>query len=309
MKLAIIDLGTNTFHLLIVESAGGTELFKVSIPAKIGKGGINQNVITPEAIQRAMTVLRVFREKIDEYGLESDQVYAFGTSAIRNAENKEEFISLVKQELDIDITVIDGNEEADLIYKGVSQAVNISENSLIIDIGGGSVELIICDEEKILWKRSFEIGGQRLIEKFMKKDPIPQSDISRLNDYLNEQLLPLANAIHQYHPKVLIGSSGSFDTLNDMYYHQLTGNFPPAETIGFDYPLQEFWKAYESLVFSDRAARMAIPGMIELRVEMIVVAVCLIRFVIQNYGIEQIKISNYALKEGALQSILENHAR
>lgn len=309
MKLAIIDLGTNTFHLLIVESAGGTELFKVSIPAKIGKGGINQNVITPEAIQRAMTVLRVFREKIDEYGLESDQVYAFGTSAIRNAENKEEFISLVKQELDIDITVIDGNEEADLIYKGVSQAVNISENSLIIDIGGGSVELIICDEEKILWKRSFEIGGQRLIEKFMKKDPIPQSDISRLNDYLNEQLLPLANAIHQYHPKVLIGSSGSFDTLNDMYYHQLTGNFPPAETIGFDYPVQEFWKAYESLVFSDRAARMAIPGMIELRVEMIVVAVCLIRFVIQNYGIEQIKISNYALKEGALQSILENHAR
>ncbi|NBA84752.1 phosphatase [Emticicia sp. CRIBPO] len=309
MKLAIIDLGTNTFHLLIVESAGGTELFKVSIPAKIGKGGINQNVITPEAIQRAMTVLRVFREKIDEYGLESDQVYAFGTSAIRNAENKEEFISLVKQELDIDITVIDGNEEADLIYKGVSQAVNISENSLIIDIGGGSVELIICDEEKILWKRSFEIGGQRLIEKFMKKDPIPQSDISRLNDYLNEQLLPLANAIHQYHPKVLIGSSGSFDTLNDMYYHQLTGNFPPAETIGFDYPVQEFWKAYESLVFSDRATRMAIPGMIELRVEMIVVAVCLIRFVIQNYGIEQIKISNYALKEGALQSILENHAR
>jgi len=309
MKLAIIDLGTNTFHLLIVESAGGTELFKVSIPAKIGKGGINQNVITPEAIQRAMTVLRVFREKIDEYGLESDQVYAFGTSAIRNAENKEEFISLVKQELDIDITVIDGNEEADLIYKGVSQAVNISENSLIIDIGGGSVELIICDEEKILWKRSFEIGGQRLIEKFMKKDPIPQSDISRLNDYLNEQLLPLANAIHQYHPKVLIGSSGSFDTLNDMYYHQLTGNFPPAETIGFDYPVQEFWKAYESLVFSDRSTRMAIPGMIELRVEMIVVAVCLIRFVIQNYGIEQIKISNYALKEGALQSILENHAR
>ncbi len=309
MKLAIIDLGTNTFHLLIVESAGGTELFKVSIPAKIGKGGINQNVITPEAIQRAMTVLRVFREKIDEYGLESDQVYVFGTSAIRNAENKEEFISLVKQELDIDITVIDGNEEADLIYKGVSQAVNISENSLIIDIGGGSVELIICDEEKILWKRSFEIGGQRLIEKFMKKDPIPQSDISRLNDYLNEQLLPLANAIHQYHPKVLIGSSGSFDTLNDMYYHQLTGNFPPAETIGFDYPVQEFWKAYESLVFSDRSTRMAIPGMIELRVEMIVVAVCLIRFVIQNYGIEQIKISNYALKEGALQSILENHAR
>lgn len=309
MKLAIIDLGTNTFHLLIVESAGGTELFKVSIPAKIGKGGINQNVITPEAIQRAMTVLHVFRKKIDEYGIEADQVHAFGTSAIRNAENKEQLISLVKQELDINITVIDGNEEAELIYKGVSQAVSISENSLIIDIGGGSVELIICDEEKILWKRSFEIGGQRLIEKFMKKDPIPQSDISRLNDYLNEQLLPLANAIHQYHPKILIGSSGSFDTLNDMYYHQLTGHFPPAETIGFDYPVQEFWKAYESLVFSDRTARMAIPGMIELRVEMIVVAVCLIRFVIQNYGIEQIKISNYALKEGALKSILENHAR
>lgn len=308
MKLAIIDLGTNTFHLLIVDPADKTELFKVSKPAKIGKGGINQNIITPEAIGRAMEVLAFFKQKTEEYNINPGHIYAFGTSAIRNAENKTEFVSLVKEKLGIAIQVIDGDREAELIYEGVKQAVEITENSLVVDIGGGSVEFIICDHEKILWKKSFEIGGQRLIEKFMKKDPIAQSDVTRLNDYLNEQLLPLANAIHQYHPKVLVGSSGSFDTLNDMYFHKLTGRFPPSGLTGFDYPVNEFWHAYELLVFNDKSTRMDIPGMIELRVEMIVVAVCLIRFIIQHHGIEKIKISNYALKEGALKSILDQHA-
>ncbi len=298
MKKAIIDLGTNTFHLIIFE--GENILFKTSIASKIGQGGINQGIIAEEGIQRALKVLNIFKEKLGEFEVNTENIFAYGTSAIRNASNQSEFVKKVKNETDINITVIDGDEEAELIYKGVAQAVKVDKNALIIDIGGGSVEFILCNPEKILWKKSFEIGGQRLMERFMKKDKISQTEMSRLEEYLRQELLPLTNAVHQYQPEVLIGSSGSFDTLNDMLYWKNTSNFAPTDIIGFDYPISEFWKSYEQLVFANHEERMNIGGMIPLRVDMIVVAVCLIKFVLQTYNIYEIKISNYALKEGAL---------
>jgi exopolyphosphatase/guanosine-5'-triphosphate,3'-diphosphate pyrophosphatase len=301
MKKAIIDLGTNTFHLIIFE--GKNFLFKSSMASKIGQGGINQGIITEEGIQRALNVLNIFKEKLIEFELNTENVFAFGTSAIRNASNQSEFVERVKNETDINITVIDGDKEAELIYKGVSQAVKVDKNALIVDIGGGSVEFILCNPDKILWKRSFEIGGQRLMERFMKKDKISQSEMSRLDEYLRQELLPLTNAVHQYQPEVLIGSSGSFDTLNDMLYWKNTGRFAPTDIVGFDYPISEFWKAFEQLAFANHEERMQIGGMIPLRVDMIVVAVCLIKFVLQTYNIQEIKISNYALKEGAITLI------
>lgn len=297
MKKAIIDLGTNTFHLMIFE--GENILFKTSIASKIGQGGINQNVITEDGILRALNVLNIFKEKLIEFEVNAENVFAFGTSAIRNANNQTEFIEKVKSETGINIIVIDGDREAELIYKGVSRAVKVDKNALIIDIGGGSVEFILCNPEKILWKKSFEIGGQRLMERFMKKDKISQTEMSRLDEYLRQELLPLTNAVHQYQPEVLIGSSGSFDTLNDMLYWKNMGTFAPTDIVGFDYPISEFWKAFEQLVFANHEERMNIGGMIPLRVDMIVVAVCLIKFVLQTYNIQEIKISNYALKEGA----------
>jgi len=297
MKKAIIDLGTNTFHLIIFE--GKNFLFKSSMASKIGQGGINQGIITEEGIQRALLVLKIFKEKLIEFELNTENVFAFGTSAVRNASNQSEFIERVKNETDINITVIDGDKEAELIYKGVSQAVKVDKNALIVDIGGGSVEFILCNPDKILWKRSFEIGGQRLMERFMKKDKISPSEMSRLDEYLRQELLPLTNAVHQYQPEVLIGSSGSFDTLNDMLYWKNSGSFAPTDIVGFDYPISEFWKAFEQLAFANHEERMQIGGMIPLRVDMIVVAVCLIKFVLQTYNIQEIKISNYALKEGA----------
>ena len=298
MKKAIIDLGTNTFHLMIFE--GAEILFKSSIAAKIGMGGINKGYITEDGINRGIDVLKIFKKKLDEHQVSLANTFAFGTSAIRNANNQTEFLDKVKINTGIDISVIDGDKEAELIYMGVSKAVKIEKTSLIVDIGGGSVEFILCNPEKILWMRSFEIGGQRLIERFMKKDPISSSEINRLEEYLRMELLPLTNAIHQYQPDVLIGSSGSFDTLNDMLFWNKTNDIAPSDLTGFDYPIEEFWNAFESLVFASREERMALGGMIPLRVDMIVVAACLIKYLIISYGIKEIKISKYALKEGAM---------
>ena len=303
MRTAIIDLGTNTFHLLIVE--GSETLFKSSIAAKIGMGGISQGMISEEGIQRALVVLKNFRETIDSQSVSLENVFATGTSAIRNAGNKEEFIERVLNETGIKIKVISGEEEAELICLGVKQAMEIPETSMIIDIGGGSVEFIICNDEKIFWKQSFEIGGQRLMDKFMKSDPISMRSVQMMDDFFREKLLPLANACHQYAPKVLIGSSGSFDTLIDMQYIKDKGQLPATDEIAFEYSLPAFYRAYDELIFKNHTERMQIPGMIELRVDMIVVAMCLIRFVIQTLDIQRIRISGYALKEGIMAKILK----
>lgn len=306
MKQAIIDLGTNTFHLLIAEKTdnGYQTLFRESRPAKLGMGGINQGVITGQAIERALVVLRHFREVLDQYGVDPAQVGAIGTSAIRVAGNQVAFIERVRQEIGIEIRVISGDQEADYIYRGVRAAGALNkQTALVMDIGGGSVEFILGNQTRIFWKQSFEIGGQRLLERFMRTDPISPGSIDKLNDYFREQLLPLANAIHQYQPAGLVGSSGSFDTLVDMWFMHEKGHLPPPDQSTFDLSIAEFYRLYELLVSRNHTERMQLPGMIELRVDMIVVAVCLIDYVLRTYGINQIKTSTWSLKEGVLASL------
>lgn len=307
MKYAIIDLGSNTFHLLIVEKIVDKihTLVKEQIPTKIAKAGINQGIITDEATERALAVLRFFRQQIETHGVPLAHIRALGTSAIRNAKNSSEFCKTVENETGIIIEVISGEREAELIYKGVRQALDLGEiPSLIMDIGGGSVEFIICNASRIFWKQSFEIGGQRLLEKFVHSDPISPSAIQRMNNYFQEQLLPLVNAAHQYAPQTLVGSSGSFDTLVDMDFMHRFNHLPDAQETSFDYLIEEFYRAYELLTTLNRGERMAIPGMIELRVDMIVPGVVLIVHVLKSLNISQIRCSTYALKEGILKWIL-----
>lgn len=309
-KFGIIDLGTNTFHLLIVEKnkAGTSTLYRESRPARIGKGGINDGIITAEGIARGMEVLRDFRQKLDEFSIDPEVVFAFGTSALRNAKNRADFCALVRQEVGIAVTIIDGNLEAEYIYFGVRSALNLGDApSLIVDIGGGSVECIIGNAHQIFWKQSFEVGGQRLMEKFMRTDPIHPADSSKLRNYLGEQLIPLSNAMHQYSPRMMVGSSGTFDTLVDMYQQHRYNEWPSRTQTGFDLPKPEFYRMYELLLTKNKGERLALPGMIELRVDMIVVAVLLVDFLLKTFPIETIRVSSYSLKEGALDRILASH--
>ena len=159
--VAIIDLGTNTFHLLITEingTVGPGNICKKTIPVKLGHNGINQGVIHADAFLRGIKALENFHQLIIQHGVK--QVKAMATAAIRNASNGDEFIAEVKKKTGIKIEMIDGETEARLIYAGVREAVKLgTETGLIMDIGGGSVEFIICNSTKIFWKRSFPLGA------------------------------------------------------------------------------------------------------------------------------------------------------
>jgi exopolyphosphatase / guanosine-5'-triphosphate,3'-diphosphate pyrophosphatase len=299
MQKAIIDLGTNTFHLLIadVEKSNFTVLYKQNIAVKLGKGGINDGYITEEALKRAYDALYIFKAKINEF--QCSKIIATGTSALRNAKNGFEFTEKVKNDLGFTVQIIDGEKEAELIYKGVKHALNLGiEKSLIVDIGGGSVEFIIANNVEIFWKKSFEIGGQRLLDKFKPSEPIKTEEILAIEEYLDNQLSPLFEVFNTYKPFQLVGSSGSFDTFIDMCYALKNEKTPPNTSFSLD--ITEFTEVANAILKNPIEKRRLLPGMIELRVEMIVVATVLVNFLLQKTKINQIKVSSYALKEGVL---------
>lgn len=300
--VAIIDMGTNTFHLMLatITAEGFTITYREKVPVKIGMGGINQGYITHEGIERAVRAMKAFRATIGDERL--DTAMAFGTSALRNARNGEQVVKVIESETGIKTQIITGLQEAEYIYKGTKAAISLgSEKSLIMDIGGGSVEFIIGNQQEIFWSHSYEIGGQRLLERFQKHDPITKEEVDALFDYFKEELASLFDALKIHQPKTLVGSSGTFDTLSDIYC--LKNNLPLLDTPETPFSLDAFDDIYEEFLIKDRDARMQIPGMIEMRVDMIVVACCLIKYIISNHYFDRIQVTSYSLKEGVLASL------
>lgn len=306
-KIAIIDMGTNTFHLLIAEADrhGYHIIRRDRLAVKIGKDGINNGVITEEGMHRALLAMQSFRNIMDQQHV--GRVYAFGTSALRNARNADDVLARIKDITGIEATVIDGDLEAEYICMGARAAMDIAEKSLIIDIGGGSVEFIISDNNRIYWKRSIEIGAQRLLERFHKNDPITPAEVTALDRYFDTRLEPLFEALREFNPGTLIGSSGTFDTLSDIFClkHDIHKSSEEIET---PLSLPGFFEIYEDVLHKTRSERMEIPGMIEMRVDMIVVASCLIRYVLTNHPFNRIRVSTYALKEGVLSTLIREIA-
>ncbi|WP_370089796.1 exopolyphosphatase [Ekhidna sp.] len=305
MKVAVIDLGTNTFHLLIarIEKESHEILHRERKAVKIGEKGINKGEINQQAWDRALAALNEFKTTIAQN--EIDQVFATATSAIRNAKNGRALVEEIKKQTGIEIEVISGMREAELIHLGASKALNFGEEkNLIMDIGGGSIEFIIADQNQAYWLQSFEVGGQRLVEKFHRTDPIAQTEISDLYNFFDAELEPLSKACKEYKPKTLIGCSGTFDTLSDIYCEE-NGIERDLSLTEYPFGKEAFRAIYQELISKSREQRLLIPGMIEMRVDMIVVACVLVNYIIEKFELESIRVSGYALKEGILYNVLD----
>ena len=304
-KIGIIDLGTNTFHLLLAEVRGHTSriFYRERQAVKIGRGGINQGVITEDALERALTCIHHFKNVIDREKV--FRVQAFATSAFRSAANGQEVIRKIRLQTGIEVDMISGDQEAEYIYHGVRTAMDLrQENSLIVDIGGGSVEFIIGNGENFIWKNSFDIGAQRLLEQYQKHDPMLPREIVDLQNHYELCLRPLHEAMQQFNPRILVGSSGTFDTLSEIYCNR---NHIVYSTEATESPLTipGFYEIHNEIIGKNRAERMNMKGMIEMRVDMIVVASCLIHYLLTHFVFNNIRVSAYSLKEGALARLAE----
>ena len=297
-RIAILDLGTNTFHLLIadIEIAGKVKIvLQETIAVGLGEGGISKSFISIEAFQRGINALRIFKKRIDKY--QAGSVSSAATSAIRSAANGKEFIEKITAETGLIIQTIDGEREAELIYQGVRAAVPMEQNSLIVDIGGGSVEFIICDRSKLYWKKSYPIGVARIMERFHYSDPISDTAVGELNTYFENTLSDLFDQINIYQPKLMIGSAGSFETFAQLQDHNFKVSFNQPEQV---IDLAVFRELSEMIIKSTHAERERMPAIPAIRVDMIVVSTLLTKFIINKSGIDTLKLSAYSLKEGML---------
>lgn len=302
---AIADLGSNTFHLLVGQFRDGKKetIFHRKEAVGIGLNGMALKLILPDALERAVKTLQDFAKDLKNLGINPAEVDVFATSAFRNAVNADEVLEEIKIRTGFCPKIISGEEEASLIFFGVmgSGAIFQDETSLIVDIGGGSVEFILCDGMNPVWKQSFETGGLRLMEQFHQVDPIPENSLTDLKTHALEVLKPLWEKISVLKNLQIIGCSGSFDTLVDMRNASIGSNKNMAENQALhSLSRAEFLNLYKALSPLSMEERLAFPGMIPLRAGMMVVAMAFIHLLLEKSEADTIRVSTYSLKEGAL---------
>lgn len=304
-RKAIIDLGTNTCNLLIAESLADGEfvtLYEGKEVVKLGLGGIHKELLTSDAIERGLKALHKHALTINEHQVEDVKIFA--TSALRGAENRNTFLEAVWTELGWKVEIIDGDREAELIFKGVNLSLSVnSETVLILDIGGGSNEFILSHGDNILWKQSFNIGIARVLEIFHPSDPLSPEEIAKMEQWFEEELALLWQACENHRPNILVGCSGAFDTFTDLYEEvEPESTYRTTSLL----PVGAFQKIHETLKVSPLDERQKMKGMDPMRIEMIVVASVFVNFVLRKLDISRMYQSHFALKEGAMHEFMSS---
>lgn len=291
MRRAVIDLGTNTFNLLIADTQSRQILFQTKEGVALGMGGINEKRISDEAMARAFEALRQFKAHCTQWQVEDIQ--AIGTSALRDATNAQALLCKVQDELQFAIEIITGQREAELIYKGVRLTHDFVTPALIMDIGGGSTEFIAADHQGPFVAHSFDIGVSRLFQAFDFSDPFSDADIQKVEAFLDQKC---GAFFKQKLPHVLIGSSGSFET----FYELMEGRIFNSKSDSLEVDCKRFVHMLEQIMASTQAERDQNPHIIAIRKKMAPLAAIKTRWVLRQANISQILISPYSLKEGVL---------
>ena len=298
-RIAVIDLGSNTFHLLIceiVENKSWTVIYKKRIYVKLASGGVDQ--IDVNSARRGLTAMRHFSTVIKTYGV--SRTRAIATAALREATNGMAIAKKFTSATGLAIDIIDGQREAGYILKGIQAALPpLDRNSLIMDIGGGSVEFILFKGNTIAFMESYKIGVAILHRRFHHSDPMSAEEINALENHLEETLGALLQAIKASGDYYLIGASGSFEVINDILTkYSADTHWSELDTNGLDVYLTR-------IIATSTAERRQIPEIPPERVDYIVVAFILIRFVFRHIPPAKLFYCDFALKEGVLVEMVE----
>jgi len=294
---AVIDLGSNTFHLLIskVTAERGLEtVFRKRIFTGLSDGGVDH--IKAIKILEGIKALQDFKLILDHYQI--DQLKVVGTAVLRKALNRFVFLEEAEKVLGTNIEIIDGMKEADYIFKGISllPELNIGTH-LIMDVGGGSTEFILIADGKKLWSNSYPLGVGILHEKFHKTEPIHVSDLKELADFVFYLVEDMVHALQGVSLDSITGASGSFEIL------ELMSGLNVSQTDISVVDKETFISIYKKIILADVHQRSQMEGLPAERVKLIVVGMALINTIVEMANPTKIIVSPYALKEGVLREM------
>lgn len=304
-RIAAIDMGTNSFHAIIMDiypDGSYRRMDKLKEMVLLAEGGMD-NMLSEKAMNRGIKALEKITFLCDN--LEVEEILAYATSAIREAENGGEFIQRSIDEVGIKPLAISGSREANLIGQAIQHAVALDEQSvLMVDIGGGSVEFMIGNREELFFNGSYKIGAARLANSVQQNDPATKKDIKNLEKIFEEELLQLRKLIDQYSIDTIVGSSGTVENIAEMIADRksLSTSLSLNELV---FSAGDFDEFYNDFITLDHSERSNLDGLDKKRVDIIIPGVVLLRYLIESFGIKKVRISEDALREGMILDYIQ----
>ena len=299
-RIAAIDLGTNSFHAVIVDvfpDGSFQTVDKLKEMVLLAEKGFGQN-LSPAAMDRAIEALQKIKTLSSHQ--DAEQILAYATSAIREAENGGELIQRAIDEVGIKINAIPGRVEAELIGLAVRHGIQLPDKpSLMVDIGGGSVEFIIGDRDRFYFLSSKKIGVARMTAAFVESDPISADEINTLERHFEEQLRDVAQAFATHRAEMMVGSSGTMENIGLMIAkrEKKRQNLSVNE---LEFTDEQFFDLYDELIKMNRKQRAKLSELDDKRIDLIAPGLVLVKFLLKKFSIKKVKISSQALREGII---------
>ena len=312
--IAAIDLGTNSLHMVIVRIETTLPAFSIigreKETVRLGDRDLASGCLKPEVMERAIAALQRFQGVAKAFNAET--IIAVATSAVREAPNGQDFLQRVETEIGLSVDLISGQEEARRIYLGVLSGMEFNNHPhIIIDIGGGSTELILGDTHEARTLTSTKIGAVRLTSELITTDPVSNAQFQYLQGYIRAMLERSAEEVQanlqlDEHPR-FVGTSGTIETLATIDAREKLGSVPSTLN-GYSFSLkdlQEWVNRLRKLSYSERAA---IPGMPDKRSEVILAGAVILQEAMTLLGVESVTVCERALREGVIVDWMLTHS-
>jgi len=310
MRLAAIDIGTNSVHMIVVRvrpdlSFEVTDREKAMV--RLGAGGLDGRALTSEAMTAALQALSKFKRIAESHRV--DQILAAATSATREARNGGEFLARIERETGIRPRVISGVEEARLIHQAAVYGVDVGgRRAVVIDIGGGSVEITLGTTTSVQLARSFKIGAIRLTERLVGSDPLSERDERRIVKHILGEIDRYCDQIVTAGFDRVIGTSGTILSIGAVAATAARGT-PPSELRNLHISAKQIRRVRKAVVGLDLEHRLGMPGLDPRRADLIVAGSVLLDTILRRLGAEELTLCDLALREGLVLDYIRRNRR
>ncbi len=306
--VAFMDIGTNSIRLLLVRihpNHATNVLIQLKQTVRLGEGEFDDQVLQPEAIDRAVAVSQQFASLIRSYG--TDDVIAVATAATREAKNQRTFVQRLQEAAQLDVRVVSGQEEARLIYLGVASGVHLGDKqALFIDIGGGSTEVILGTQHHYRYLNSLKLGAIRLSAQFPadSQGVMSPGKYSRILRYIERHAVHTLREMRAHHIDLAIGSSGTIENLADVASRRFAKRRLQRDDVLTAVQLGDVVRMLGALPLKERRK---VPGLNPERADIIMAGAAILETFMQGLSIEAIRISDRGLREGLLMDYRLRH--
>jgi exopolyphosphatase/guanosine-5'-triphosphate,3'-diphosphate pyrophosphatase len=307
MKIAAIDIGSNSIHMVTarIGRAGFEILDRAKEMVRLGSGTLMNGRLSPETMEFGFRTLATFKRLAERQG--ADPILAVATSAVREASNGGEFVLRAWEELGLRVDVITGAEEGRLIFEAVRHAIDLrGHRALVVDIGGGSIEIMQTSGDRLQWQKSFKLGVTRMTEQFIRSDPPKAGEISALRSYARRLLFPAFARARRVKPTLLVGTSGTLLSLTGVAEAMRAGK--AADRLHNRVVRRSDLAKLLEMLDRSEEQRERIPGLDRRRVDLLPAGTVLADVLLKGFHLREMRACEWALREGIILDFMARHS-